>query len=229
MCQLFSIGRASFDANCESWMAALRAGANINSHGSAALFIDETNGNHSIVRAMDWDDIEDVLETKRDWTRVLIHQRYGTRGARDVFNTHFWQVGDLFYCHNGVLRGEVSQDFEVDSHAIGHMLETGGIWAALQFLQEQDYANVFIVDLNEYCYYVSRSETNTLFTNSGGDYSTASVAGLVEQEVPRNSIVRHAFVKPVEAAPTYSGWFNSRADDDYESQVEASIHGDRKS
>lgn len=229
MCQIHAITRKSYDTNTDKWEAHLRDGAKINSHGSAALFLDETTGNHSIIRSLNWDDIEVVLNFKDDWTHVFIHQRYGTRGGRGLENTHFWQANDVFYCHNGVFRGEEQDKFTVDSHVIGQYLEEHGVWSALEYMQSQEYSNTFMVDMVEGSYYISRSSTNSLFTDNSGCFSTRKLNDICDKTVPKYAVLKREF----KLSPVYvSSWFDRQrdilddADNDYLAAVNKSIHGD---
>lgn len=232
MCKIFAITRHSYDNNTEAWTEHLKDGARINSHGSAALFIDEDTGSHSIIRATQWTDIQDVLDFKSDWTTVFIHQRFGTRGGRGLENVHFWQANDVFYCHNGVLRGTEQEALSVDSLVIGQWLEEGGVWYALSQLQQQDYANVFMVDMIDGAYYMSRSVTNSLYTNDLGDYSTDKLDGICDISVAENTIVKREFeLNPRKSSSQFNwnGWNRAildDADDAYEEAVRMSIHGD---
>ena len=231
MCQIHTISKTSFDQHTEQWLQHLDNGTKFNNDGHAALFIDEDTGNHALFRSMAWNDIRDTLTLKEDWTRVFIHQRATTRGGATLENTHFWQSDELFYCHNGVLRGDLQSQFRVDSLAIGHMLEVEGVWRTLEYLQSQDYANVFIIDMRDMQWYMSRSETNSLYSDGLDNYSTNMLAGICDQPVTRYSVLRHQLEEP--QVETWLEKYNRRQiaaiieDDDeaYEAAVKASMGG----
>jgi len=185
MCQIHIVKREEWNKEQEIYEKHLTAGARANPHGSAALFINE-DGEHSLIRAMDFEVILDMM-VLTNWDTVVIHQRYTTQGASTLANTHMWQVGDFLYCHNGVLKSEESAAYRVDSNIIGAYLEDGNIWDALAYCQSEEYANVFIVNLVDKRLWVTRSQTNTLFTDGKGQYSTRSLAGRITNAVPKNS------------------------------------------
>jgi hypothetical protein len=162
----------------------------INDHGSAAIFIDAF-GDHSIIRAMDFDIILDMMTINDKWEKVIIHQRYTTQGDPTLNNTHLWQVGNFWYCHNGVLSDKRADKVEVDSMVIGECLERGDVWEAISYCQSEDYANVFIVNLVEREFIVTRSKTNTLFTDGKGQYSTTKLDGIIDEPVAENSVRIH--------------------------------------
>lgn len=176
-------------------MEHLDKGTKTNDHGHAALFIDEESGQHSLIRSVNWYDIKTMLSVKDDWTRVFIHQRASTRGGNGLENTHFWQSGRYFYCHNGVFRGELQSDFLVDSMVIGHLLSENGLWPTLEYMQAQEYSNVFIIDMESMEWYMSRSRTNTLFTDSSGNYSTKKLGDYIP--VQQFTVVKYELEEPV--------------------------------
>jgi hypothetical protein len=132
---------------------------------------------------------------------VFIHQRAATRGGTSLETTHFWQAGSYFYCHNGVFRGEKQKPFQVDSQVLGHILETEGLWSALEYMQGQDYSNVFLVDMEKEKWYMSRSNLNTLYTNVYDDYSTDKLTDICDVPVQKQSIVTYDF-----DIPPIKGW-----------------------
>ena len=229
MCQIHLVTSESFNDNKEAWLTHLDQGAAINSHGSAVLFVDENTGQHSLLRSLDWEDIANMMVVKDNWTHAIIHQRFGTRGGRGLENTHFWQADDVFYCHNGVFRGKEQSELKVDSLIIGQMIESRGIWGALDYLQSQQYANVFMVDTIEGVLYLSRSKTNTLYTDGGMLFSTKKLTGICDKAVPQNIIIR----RELDLSPIIPTAYNTlehilnKADDDYEKAVKLSIHGDK--
>jgi hypothetical protein len=187
MCQIHIIKREDFELSTKAYTSHLESGARINDHGSAALFIDE-KGNHSLLRAMKFEDIINMMHISNNWDQVIIHQRYTTQGAANLTNTHLWQSGKFLYCHNGVLQDEACSEFEVDSQLIGWYLEGGNVWDAIAYCQSEEYANVFIIDLEEKKLYVTRSKTNTLFTDGEGQFSTRKLNNEIDILVPSNTV-----------------------------------------
>ncbi len=190
MCQIHAINRTSWDLNTNEITRHLQSASYINDHGSAAIFIDAM-GEHSIIRSMDFDVILDMMTINDKWETVIIHQRYTTQGDPNLNNTHMWQVGNFWYCHNGVLSSKRSAELEVDSMVIGECLERGDVWEAISYCQSEDYANVFIVNLIDKQFIVTRSKTNTLYTDGNGQYSTTKLAGIIEEPVSENSVRIH--------------------------------------
>lgn len=186
MCQVHIINKCSFFSDTASYEEHLNSGAISNDHGSAALFIDE-DGNHSLIRAMKFQTIIDMMYMNDMWETVVIHQRYSTHGEATLANTHLWQAGNYFYCHNGVLRDPDTEAYEVDSQLIGHYLKINP-WEAIAYCQSEEYANTIIVGLDEKKIWVTRSVTNTLFTDGNGQYSTRMLKGEIENPMPTNTV-----------------------------------------
>ncbi len=226
MCQIHTITRTSWEKNINEWLEHLRDGALINYHGSALVLIDEDTGEHSVLRSKNWDDVEALLLANNHWTQAFIHQRYSTRGGTGLENVHFWQSNDVLYCHNGVFQGKEQAQFNVDSNIIGQYLEEQGIWGALGYMQSQEYANVFMIDLIDGVYYISRSVTNTLYTDNDGSFSTFPLDSVCEMPVVAGTIIRKEF--NLTPAASYGITYNSpyKDDLDYEEQVRLSVLGD---
>jgi hypothetical protein len=186
MCQIHTITKQSYEDNTDAINLHLEGAAECNPHGHAALFINDL-GEHTLIRTMNYDVIKNMMLLDNEWERVVIHQRYTTQGETNIMNTHMWQVGSMFYCHNGILKSPEKDGFAVDSQLIGHYLESG-YWNGLQFCQSEEYANVFIVDIETRKMTVSRSKTNTLFTDGKGQYSSTVLVGIIDIPVPTNSI-----------------------------------------
>jgi len=186
MCQIHIINKINFLNNPSEYEDHLNDGARINDHGSAALFIDD-KGNHSLIRAMKFDTIIDMMYMNDLWETVVIHQRYSTHGEANLSNTHLWQVGNYFYCHNGVLRDPDANKFDVDSQLIGFHLETNP-YEAIAYCQSEDYANTIIVGLEEKKIWVTRSKTNTLYTDGNGQFSTRKLKGEIEDPMPERDV-----------------------------------------
>ena len=228
MCQIFIIHRDKFVNEQAKYENHLSAGSRANDHGCSALFIDDM-GNHSLIRAMQFDVILDMMTINDSWEQIVIHQRYTTQGAANLANTHLWQVGNYFYCHNGVLQSEDCVNFDVDSQNIGSYLETGTVWDAIAYCQSEDYANTFIVNLDDKKLYITRSEDNTLFTDGNGKYSTKELKGEIDKLVPKNEVVIHNLDIEDYDKWGYSSnldYYNSFNDTrTYEQKVADSTHG----
>ena len=190
MCQIHVIKKDTLDLYCKDVEWHLDLAADTNEHGSAALFINR-DGEHSIIRSMNWKFISDFMLINDDWDTAIIHQRYTTQGETNLTNTHLWQVDNMFYCHNGILESKDAAHFEVDSMLIGHHLKVGGIWEAIAFCQSEEYANTIIVDLESKFFWVSRSQDNSLYTDGNGQYSTSKLDGIIDIPVHKNTVAQH--------------------------------------
>ncbi len=187
MCQIHIINKATYDAEPRLISSHLESGSIMNNHGCSALFIN-ADGEHTLMRGMDFDAISGFMAVYDEWETVVIHQRYTTQGKANINNTHLWQVGDFFYCHNGVMRARESNQYPVDSQLIGNFLEDGNVWDAIAYCQSEDYANVFIINLEMKSIWISRSISHTLYTDGRGQYSTDKLPGIIEIPVPQGSV-----------------------------------------
>jgi len=118
------------------------------------------------------------------WDRLYLHQRFATQGSKSLASTHGWATEDgTFVMHNGCLRHPDSYEHEVDSQAILQWLKEGGHYLALEHLQSEPFANVFLVDTLNGDYTVHRSTTGSLMTDDKGNYSTYAIpeAGIVNE------------------------------------------------
>ena len=187
MCQIFIVNRDSYIENQDVYDAHLDKGDSLNNHGSSALFIAD-NGEHCLVRGLDFTTISTLMTINDNWSKVIIHQRYTTGGAANLSNTHLWQVGDFFYCHNGVLKDERTLNYPVDSQLIGSFLQSGDVWDALAYCQSEPYANVFIANIEQREIWVTRSKDNTLYTDGNGQYSTRKLEGHIDIPVAEHTL-----------------------------------------
>ena len=114
-------------------------------------------------------------------------------GSSDVNlqNTHFWNEGKFFYCHNGSFPIKEAKEFDVDSQIIGKKINESGPWGAVEFCQKASFANVFIVNIESGEVFFSRSKANTVFTDGFGQYSTTLVEDVCDVLVPLNTVHMH--------------------------------------
>lgn len=221
MCQVHVIKRENWEVNQNLYEGHLNHSAMINDHGSSAVFIDE-NGEHSIIRAMDFDIILDMMVINTKWQTVVIHHRYTTQGASTLANTHMWQVGSFLYCHNGVLSHPDTINYEVDSQIIGAFLEEGNVWDAISYCQSEEYANVIIINLDDHKLWVTRSKDNTLYTDGNGQFSTSLLFGEIDELVPKNTVL--TFDLDIVDFEPYQ-YYPSAYEMTYEEKVYSSTHG----
>jgi len=189
MCQIHIIDRKSYDKDNDKIIKHLDQGDISNDHGCSLLLVNGY-GEHTLVRSLDWDLVRNIMGNS-DWDLAFIHQRYTTQGEANLMNTHFWQVGDFFYCHNGVLNHQDTYNYEVDSQVIGQHLEQGKVWDAISYCQRESYANVFIINLKTKSFWVTRSQVNSLYTDGNNQYSTEQVTGIIDIPVPQHSVRQH--------------------------------------
>lgn len=133
------------------------------------------------LRSMDANLILGLIDSS-DWDRIFIHSRLATQGEVSLANTHGWHTNGIYYMHNGFISASEANLYEVDSQAIGHWLRRGGVTNALTKLRSENYANVLMVDTQEWAYYMHRSRSGSLYTDGNGNYSTNSV-GPIDKRV----------------------------------------------
>jgi predicted glutamine amidotransferase len=131
------------------------------------------NGKPLFMTSLDSEAITNMIELM-DYNRVFIHTRYATQGKSALQNCHGWNSGSTYVFHNGSIRSKIADKFEVDSMAIKYWLDTYGLDETLDRLENEPFANVFLVDLDKSFFVVSRSMTGSLFTDGNGNYSTNS-------------------------------------------------------
>jgi hypothetical protein len=179
MCTLLTIGAEQWSRAMENH---IKDDAFHNPHGFALLLLNK-HGARTILRSMD---IEPILALLRnsDWERMFLHSRWATQGSVRLDNTHGWSDDGVFYMHNGCLMSKDGDSYPVDSQAIGEWIRHGGVDRALQNLQMEMFANVFMVDLDGGYYAVNRSMHGTLFTDGMGNYATNPIGSISMDVVP---------------------------------------------
>lgn len=190
MCTIMTVDIDSFTDNVVDQIA---EDAKYNPHGFALALFKEGEL-VSLNRTTDFSRIVDALY-EDDWDRMFLHCRYATWGDHLTENCHGWISNGHLYMHNGILENTEAYTYAVDSMLIGQWLSEGGVETAIAELREESYANVFIMDLQSRIFSVSRSFTNTLFTDGNGNFSTNKVDS-VSIPVPTYSVVACA-IDPV--------------------------------
>ena len=179
MCTLLTVSAGLWSRALENH---IRRDAENNPHGFSLLLLSEY-GAETILRSMD---INVILSTLRnsEWTRMFLHSRYATQGSVRLDNTHGWSEDGVFYMHNGCLTSKDSWSYEVDSQAIGEWIKYGGIDRALAELRSEMFANVFMIDVNDEYFVVSKSASGSLYTDGQGNYATVPFADICSPVVP---------------------------------------------
>lgn len=135
--------------------------------------------------------LDDFFVNSSKDARVFLHFRAATTANVGVAYAHaFDDMNGRVFMHNGILHH--GRDYTVDSFALvfaadksaedmlGHLLDKG-----------ETYANIFAIDTETYTYDVVRLQTNTLYTDGHGNYSTNKF-GPINQPMTRNSSQTHA-------------------------------------
>lgn len=202
MCTLLTVSSSQWNKALESH---IRSDARSNPDGFACLLTD-MDGAHTLVRSMNIEVILTVLRNS-DWERMFLHTRYATTGETRLDNTHGWESNGAVYFHNGKLQSRDADGLAVDSQAIGLWLSRHGLPETIERLQQEPFANVFIVDLDTGIYTVFRSATGSLYTDGSGSYSTKPF-GDINRSAPLNQAESWYFsdaVEEVEDEP-YRPW-----------------------
>lgn len=165
----------------------MRADAVWNGDGWSLLFIDKYGG-HTSAKTLELETAIGLVSAI-PYDRIFVHARAATQGKPLLHNAHGWDVGGIYYFHNGILQSRYAARYEVDSQLIGFWLNLG-VPNAVSKLHREQYANVFLVDVPMRKYTVVRREYGSLYTDGLGNYSTEMV-GAIRIEVPDDTTHRH--------------------------------------
>jgi hypothetical protein len=176
-------------------LARLRADATYNSDGVSILTID-ASGSPTRIQSLDLAAAESHLYYG-EWERAWIHMRAATQGAARLSNVHAWsettpEGEEIVVMHNGILRAAESSRFDVDSQLILAWLRREGLDETTEKLQGEPFANVFLVNLTDGYFVLSRSQSGSLYTDGEGAYSTNPVADIT-QPVAHQTVRYHWF------------------------------------
>jgi len=199
MCTILTVTKDKYDDKIKAQVEADTM--NGNSDGYCLVLANEFGEIVSNLRSMTLEPILAALEFS-EWYRMFLHSRLAT-GSSDVSitNTHGWGSNQYIYMHNGFIRDRAAKNLDVDSQLIGKWLE-GGVDFCVKQMQQEPYANVFLIDTVGPEFYVSRSKDNTLYTDGDGCYSTNKV-GPINKKVRKNSDHTHVIGNPeVKPEPT---------------------------
>lgn len=200
MCTLMTIHKSKWSAKAER---RIERDAMLNPDGMCLMLIDDY-GAHSMFRTFDVQSVLNLLNTV-SWTRMFLHCRYATQGRTSLENIHGWSSQGVFYMHNGSIQSPLAGLMPVDSQAIGEWL-VSGMDHALGELRSEPYANVFLIDTNNWYYVVNRSKYGDLYTDGQGNFSTHRF-GSVRRPVRRRSQTSHLlYVTDILSQDLDYGW-----------------------
>jgi predicted glutamine amidotransferase len=172
-----------------------------NNDGWSVVLLGKKPEDTVISQSLDLESILTVVENTK-WERMFFHARLSTTSTAGIFGCHnFTTVGDgrkanvkkgfWIVQHNGILRSPESREYLVDSMYIAEVVRQHGIEAAKAYLTtNEEYANVFLVNPETGMYVVTRSVTNSLYTDNMGNYSTNKF-GPMDHPVAHRSAANH--------------------------------------
>lgn len=162
-----------------------------------SIILQDPDGKLTSLKTFDLDTVLTLLDYS-SWTRMWLHMRAATQGEVNLRNVHGWMTTDgTAVMHNGILSDKDAWDFNVDSELIVDWVEKFGVNFALDMLQTESYANVFLIE--QYGdYHVSRTKSGSLFTDGNGNFATNQV-GRINKPVKAGyqKQFKSGFVKPV--------------------------------
>lgn len=147
--------------------------------------------NAMVMRTMEIEPIINFLMASGSWERFWLHSRYATTSTVNLSTTHAFEVDSYFVMHNGVLSHSKAKGRDVDSRLIPDLIRAGGVDVATKFLLDNEkYANVFIIQPESGEWKVLRLERGTLYTDAYGNYATNTLLDIYKP-VENNSITNH--------------------------------------
>lgn len=201
MCTIFSIDRFFFNNNKQNSLKRIEQDAARNDDGWAAVFLGEHANQTVLMQSLELSSVLAAIDSV-PWTRMFLHSRMSTTSTGGIFGCHnFSTIGSGLQSnvtngywvvqHNGILSDHRSRQYMVDSMFITqHIREHGPAETINYLLTKETYANVFMINPISGQYYVTRSVTNSLFTDGLGNFSTNPV-GEIAKPVPQRSFTEH--------------------------------------
>ena len=192
MCTIMTFDRLTFDANRTLIEDQIDSDARCNPDGFSLILMGDYDTDHVVLHAMDIDPLTTLLRTC-DWRRMWLHCRLATGTGVDIHGTHAFRArGGWLVMHNGILTAESGTREHVDSEAIVKSIEAIGAEGTVTWLQFfEPYANVFLVNLNSGKWYMTRSQSGMLYTDSRFNYSTNEIQPLLTLPVKSHTWEEH--------------------------------------
>lgn len=181
MCTILTVSSELYRINPESYRQRILMDSRLNSDGGSLVFLDpEHPDRNTIFRSMNSQNLIALLgllmRDASSQARVFIHMRAATTHRTGVAFTHAFENQEgLIYMHNGVIANRDHR--AVDSFNLAHIGKRPSTEEIYQYLSSRNerFANVFVIDTENYSYGVIRMQTGSLYTDDLGNYSTAPV------------------------------------------------------
>lgn len=186
MCWITSFSSEFFINNRDECLKQIRKASAVNSHGFSLVLAATDSELDSCVRTMNYELFEIALDLASETDgQIFVHLRYATTKAHGLGYTHgFDDFNNTFYMHNGIIDNKSGMN--VDSFNIA---------VDVNCLKKEDYANVFLIDLENREYRVIRKKTNTLYTDHDGNFATTPIAAINQ---PVKEYSEHLYMLPLE-------------------------------
>jgi hypothetical protein len=187
MCTIMTLSREFYELNKDQVLKRIELDARGNNDGWALILLGERPSQTVQMQSLMLEPITKMIESNSKWTRMFLHARLATTSTAGIHGCHnFSTIGtglkkDLNFGawlvqHNGILRHPESRKYLVDSMYIAEKLRTRGLIETKKYLLEvEDYANVFLVNIQTGKFSVTRSVTGSLHTDGLGNYSSQPI------------------------------------------------------
>lgn len=182
MCTIITLTRDLFNKNPADVVDRIHSDALMNGDGFALLLIDAKDHDHTLVRSMN---VEVILATLQSaaWDRMFFHARSATTVNIGLAQCHgFQSENGWIVMHNGIV--DNPRKFAVDSEHISHLIGQVGVKSALKYVQDnENFANIFLVNPDTGEFYVHRSTSGTLHRNEDGTAFSTKAFGDVQTTI----------------------------------------------
>lgn len=211
MCTLMTFSSEVFNANKDMILARVSSDGASNNDGWNLIIAGDREEDAVFFQCLDLNWITGLLSATTNFKRFWLHARKSTTKVSGLSGCHgFRSYTGWFVQHNGILRSGRADKLPVDSMVVSELLEyMSANHVAQWLLAKETYANVFMINPTDGMYQVVRCEQGSLHTDGLGNYSSNSIKGVCEQEVPKGYHSTHTFIverpKPVYQPYGYSG------------------------
>lgn len=181
MCTILSFDYNTFTSNQDTILKRIREDFVRNSHGNSLILASADPKKALVLQTLDLDAVISVL-TAIPFTRFWLHLRHSTTSTQGLAGCHAFTPNNGWYVmHNGILREGQSNKLPVDSMAISELLRYTDVrTVTTHLLQNETYANVFMIQPEKGKWTVCRSKQGTLFWDGVDNFSSNPIPNLCE-------------------------------------------------
>jgi predicted glutamine amidotransferase len=220
MCTIMTFDNDTFQANRDAILERIKQDGNSNDDGWNLIIAGKKESDAIFLQVLKIDMVLAILSATQNMVRFWVHARRSTTQVSGLSGCHgFRSYTGWFVQHNGVLNSGRAKSLPVDSMVISELLEyMTPNHVAEWLLAKESYANVFMINPTIGTYHVVRCSSGSLHTDNRGNFSSNSIAGICDSEVPRDFHTTNTFPVEKETSAYSYDWNNDKGYNRYNSR-----------